>query len=368
MATPRRTPSSFARRRARRGFTILELAVAIVIGMIVIAGFYQFFNVQLRQFVYQDLQMEMHQNARLATDIVSRSARMAGFGSASGVTYGVFGDNGDPAQALSAVIHRNNVGDNGSDVVTFVSMDPALLINTSSGAPPACNTTSLQFSPTALQNAERIAQYQNGELVMCFDPAGVGSFTSYLFSLSAGGDASNGLLYVNDATANLDFQTQCSAVGNLPLVMMCSRAEVATFYIDATDDGTGPGTPEHPVLMMDLDLQAPDDDDVPIVDNVEDLQYAFCLQDAGGIVGKTCNSPADWVTSITAAQVRDIYMIRMNVVVRSSREDLRDMYVGNTPNMLEDHAGGPTGDHYYRQTLTTEVVVRNLRLQGVLFP
>lgn len=358
-----------SRRVGRAGFTLIELMVAIAIGAFVIAALYQLFRAQMRQFVFQDQQMEMHQNARLAADILTRTARMAGYGTASGYTAGVFGDQGDTNSVLSAVIQRNGTGDNGSDVVTFVSMDPSLEMNTAAPSPPPCNTTTLQFSPTALHNSARLAQYQNGELVMCYDPAGIGSFTSYLWSLSGSGDPTGGYLYVSDNSGYADYASVCGTGNNLPLVMMCSRAEVATFYVDATDDGVGPGTPEHPVLMMDLNFHSPDDDDVPVVDDVEDLQVAYCLQNNASLGTSGCSSAGDWVNEIDESTVRDLYMVRLSFIVRSSRPDIQGLYDGLRP-ALEDHAAGTSGDadHYFRQVVSTEVAVRNLRLQAQLFP
>lgn len=361
-------PLHHASRRVlrRAGFTLVELMFAIAIGAFVVAALYQLFRMQMRQFVFQDQQMEMHQNARLAADILTRTARMAGYGTSSGHTLGVFGDMGDPDSILSAVIHRNNTGANGSDVLTLVSMDPALVINTAAASPPSCNTTSLQFSPTALHNAARLPQYRNGELVLCYDPGSIGGYTSYLWTLTADGDAA-GRLYVADNTGYLDYLNACGASANLPLIMMCSRAEIATFYIDATDDGIGPGSPDHPVLMMDLDFEAPDDDDVPVVDNVEDLQFAFCLQDDGALGTTDCADPGDWVDDIAETDVPNIYMIRVSFVVRSSREDLQDLFPGARP-ALEDNPAGAGSDHYYRQVVSTEVTVRNLRMQAQLYP
>lgn len=361
------------RRRALRtlgrrvGFTLIELMVALAIGAFIVAALYQLFRAQMAQFVYQDLQMEMHQNARLAADILTRSGRMAGLGSSSGTTVGALGNGGNAQEPLSSVIFRDNIGNNGSDVVTFVSLDPSLLINTAAATPPPCGATTLNFSTTALHNAARIAQYRNDELMMCYDPASIGGYLSYLWRLNGDGDPTTGSVDIEDASIYADFQTVCNPLGNLPLVMMCSRAEVATFYIDAVDDGVGPGTPQHPVLMMDLDFEAPDDDDVPVVDNVEDMQLAFCLQKNSALGLGKCNSDADWVQDINASDVRDIYMVRFSLVVRSGREDLVRTRTGSRP-ALEDNPGSVDTDFYFRQVVSTEVTVRNLRMQAELYP
>ena len=172
----------------RRGFTLIELMFAIAIGAVVVTGLYQLFRLQMKQFVYQDLQMEMHQNGRMGLDIVSRTARMAGYGT-SGETWGVFGSGGSSGNAMPAVVSYDGTGPNGSDAVTLVSMDPALVINTNATVPPSCDTGTLSFDASALHNAARLAQYQSGELVMCYDYAGIGGYKSFLWSLTAAGNA-----------------------------------------------------------------------------------------------------------------------------------------------------------------------------------
>ncbi len=346
----------------RRGFTLMELMFALAIGVFVVAALYNVFMGQVRQFMFQDQQMEMHQNARLAADILSRTSRLAGYGTA-GTTLGVFGAGSD-ANALPAVISYDNVGPNGSDAITLVSMDPALVVNTSATAPPGCGATSLSVNPTALHNASRLAQYHGGELLMCYDYAALGGFRSYLWPLTADGNAVTGQLEIGSGSGYADYDAVCPVSENLPLIMTCSRAEVATFYIDADDtDGIGAGSVDHPVLMMDLDFESPDADDVPLVDNVEDLQVAYCLKAAGGITD--CSDATSWKNSISTDQADDVFMIRIGLVLRSSRTDPKRMFPGGRP-ALENNPAASGIDNFYRQVLSTEVTVRNMRIQSLL--
>lgn len=350
------------RRRRSPGFTLLELVFAVAIGAVVIAGLYSLFRMQMRSFVQQDLQMEMHQNARMAVDILSRTARMAGYGSGGGDTLGVFGATG-PDDAMPAVLSFNGTGPNGSDAITLVSMDPGLVVNTAALQPPSCDTTTLHVDPLVQHNAARLAQYRTDEILMCFDYAQAGAFRSYMWTLAADGDGTTGDFSVS-ANTQADYIADCGAGANLPVVLTCSRAEVATFYIDADGgDGIGPGSAEHPVLMMDLDLESPDADDVPIVDDVEDLQFAYCLQAAAG--STDCAQDSAWQDTITAADAGSVYMIRISLVLRSSKEQQLEANASQRP-ALEDNGGSATVDHYDRQVVSTEVMVRNLREQANL--
>ena len=351
-------------RSVRRGFTLVELMIALAIGAFVVAALYSLFIGQMRQFMYQDTQMEMHQNMRLGMDILSRSARMAGYGTGT-LTRGPFGDGGDSNATLSAVISYDGAGPNGSDAITLVSMDPALVFNTYESAPPACSSTELHFVPGVNDNATKLAQLESQEMLLCVDYAGIGQFTSYMWSLTAAPDVTNGIVSIADGTSFSDFVANCSGTANLPMIMTCSRAVVATFYIDANDsDGIGSGSADHPVLMMDLDFESPDADDIPVVDNVEDFQLAYCVRPSGSTT-ECQDGGSDWQDSITSADVQNLYMIRMTLVVRSSRPELTRIHE-DAPFAVENNTPSATTDHYYRQILTTRVAVRNLRIQANL--
>lgn len=354
------------RRMSRRGFTLLEMMIAVAIGMIVVAGLYGLFNNQLKSFVYQDLQMEMHQNARLSLDVLSRTARQAGMGT-SGVTAGNFGYGGSADQLLPAIISYDGTGPNGSDAVTFVTMDPDLVMMTQAGIVAQCGTTDLTFEMGVLHNTARISQYSAGEMVMCYDYASAGGYRSFLWQITTNGNSTSGLLGVEDGTAFDDYESSCPSTENLPASMVCSRAEVATFYIDADDDGVGAGTPAHPVLMMDLDFESPDADDIPLVDNIEDLQIQYCFHGescetdpSGGHWDESIDNGSDGVTTNDAD---DVFMVRFSVVVRSSREDLSHAYPGVRIDLANNTGVTSVEDNYYRQVNVTDVTVRNMRIQ-----
>ncbi|MBS3919535.1 MAG: PilW family protein [Deltaproteobacteria bacterium] len=63
----------------KRGITIIELLVGLVICAIVIAAIYRVFTVQSNAYVVQDQVVEVQQNIRSAMEIMVRDIRMAGF-------------------------------------------------------------------------------------------------------------------------------------------------------------------------------------------------------------------------------------------------------------------------------------------------
>ena len=63
----------------KKGVSLIELLVALVICGIVVAGAYRFFITQTRAYAVQDQVIEAQQNVRLAMEILLRDLRMAGY-------------------------------------------------------------------------------------------------------------------------------------------------------------------------------------------------------------------------------------------------------------------------------------------------
>ena len=62
-----------------RGFTLVELMIAMAVGMIVLGAVYALFTVQSKHLANQEQLAELHQNARVAMDIMVRDISMAGY-------------------------------------------------------------------------------------------------------------------------------------------------------------------------------------------------------------------------------------------------------------------------------------------------
>jgi type IV pilus assembly protein PilW len=63
----------------KKGVSLIELLVALVICGSVVAGAYRFFITQTRAYAVQDQVIEAQQNVRLAMEILLRDLRMAGY-------------------------------------------------------------------------------------------------------------------------------------------------------------------------------------------------------------------------------------------------------------------------------------------------
>ena len=64
----------------RKGFTLIELLIALVIGSVLMAGMYRTLLSQQQTYTAGSQVANMHQNARIAVEKMTREIRMAGSG------------------------------------------------------------------------------------------------------------------------------------------------------------------------------------------------------------------------------------------------------------------------------------------------
>jgi len=348
---------------------MLELLVAVTLSTIVVAGLYGVFTIQSRQLMFQDTQMSMHQNLRFAADILSRTIRQAGYGT-GGATRGLLGydygaNSTSSAYTLPAVIASDG-GTGAPDAITLVYAEPSIEMNTMVTTVEPCSTSNLTFDMSARNYGSLIDNYSASEMIMCWDYAPSGGIKSYLWKITTAGNSSTGKIGVASNSGNYsDFDASCSTTDNLPPIMSCSRATVVTYYIDSNGtDGIGPGSSKHPVLMMDLNYtyltSGAAADDVPLVDDIEDMQFEYCAKNTD------CSTESNWLDSLaldsnSKYQGQSLWMVRVSLLARTPREDVRDEHSETRPG-LANRSAASTSDGYHRQILNTQVAIRNLRL------
>lgn len=67
------------RMKKDKGFTLVEMMIAIAVGMLVLSAVYTVFNLQNKLLGDQEQIAELHQNARIAMDMMVREISMAGY-------------------------------------------------------------------------------------------------------------------------------------------------------------------------------------------------------------------------------------------------------------------------------------------------
>jgi type IV pilus assembly protein PilW len=69
----------FSIQHKKPGFTLIELIIAMAVGLIVLGAVYGVFTIQNKSFKTQEQIVEMQQNTRVAMDMMTREIRMAGY-------------------------------------------------------------------------------------------------------------------------------------------------------------------------------------------------------------------------------------------------------------------------------------------------
>ncbi|MCX5831046.1 MAG: prepilin-type N-terminal cleavage/methylation domain-containing protein [Deltaproteobacteria bacterium] len=69
-----------------RGFTLVELMIAMTVGLVVLGAVYALFTVQSKHLANQEQLAELHQNARVAMDMMVREISMAGYNQRNAAT------------------------------------------------------------------------------------------------------------------------------------------------------------------------------------------------------------------------------------------------------------------------------------------
>ena len=69
----------------RKGVTLIELLVALIISAIIVAGIYRVLLTQQQSYAVQEDVVDMQQNVRVALNVMMRELRMAGFGNIGAV-------------------------------------------------------------------------------------------------------------------------------------------------------------------------------------------------------------------------------------------------------------------------------------------
>ncbi len=67
------------KKKRDRGFTLIELMIAMAVALIVLAAIYRVYQTQQKAYTTQQLVVAMQQNARLAMTLMKREIRMAGY-------------------------------------------------------------------------------------------------------------------------------------------------------------------------------------------------------------------------------------------------------------------------------------------------
>ena len=366
------------RRLIARGFTLIELIIAVALSSLVGVLIYTVFINQTQAYRMQADMGTMQQNLRVAMEMLSRDVSMAGWGVGwDGAVWGFGGQGasmGAPPAGASPLyglwILEDSPAATNHDAIEIMMQDPNRATwGWVTGSPMPCATASIVFHADF---AGQAALYNNNGnasgRIMCYTPLLRGKPGAFLWNVA--GPGAGGAVPVT-LNAQSDYTSECTQ--SLPQRMICAPPRYVAYYIDDVADATGIGTPAQPVLYYVPDVLAanasatggyPTPDDIPIAIGIEDMQFEVCM----GGSGIDCTAASTvWTSGFDLAQTtttwENLTAIRIHLVARTLRPDPRRTAVSAVVDPDPDDgfqlANTGTADGYHRRLARTQVLMRN---------
>lgn len=307
-----------------RGFTLVEMLMAVALGLIVLAATTQLFKGGMDATVLVTQSSEMQQSVRSTLNLVAKDVSMAGSGLPPSGMPLPYGNGSTPSffavDATKAWLPNNTyptgvVGASpvsnylygivpgagnglelggpitiaatgkGSDAITVVYADYAFPLNQYTATFPAANPNGdvVNFAPPAvpppgfpaIQSATGI---QVGDMILLNNPTGyaMGEVTG----IAAGPGTSTNITFANGDPLNIN--QSGAAKGNIKFIIgggnpVANRVWVVTYFIEIPLAATG----QPPRLMRQVNGQAPS----PVADNIIGLSINYDLCDGTVIPG-----------------------------------------------------------------------------------
>ncbi len=358
--------TTFRMDRGARGFTLIELVIAMVVTALMILVILMTFTAQNQLYRRQSDIGKTQQNLRLAMEIVSKDVSLIGFGAGvAGEYYGILPAS-SPNTAFQAIEQFNEFpAGSYSDALTLAYVDPdrnhwGFVDQSAAGSGVAsdyrCETTQLRFNTATVAVAGNFTDSdEQWDQIVCFSHSGnLGLGVSYVWSVAGDGDSSTGIVTV-DQNSQTDYSDICDR--GLPEELICGPLVQVAYYIDRDGDGNGPGRSGLPYLMMSTDDEMDDGDDIPIAAGIEDLQFGFCDQiqdcDAQSWVGNhELSSPYNFA---------NLSRVRLRMTARSERQEEQGL-PASAPVILDpNYTRDTTKDTYHRRVAHQVINIQNAR-------
>ena len=321
-----------ARLDGNRGFTLVEMMVAMALLSVIIGGMFSGISA-IGRAQASSASVNLAQNGvRAAFEMMSRDIEMAAAGAKSGtITFA----NGTPTTTQAIVVTDSSTG---PDKIDLVLVDPT------AAATLLVSYGGVQTSMTV----DNTTNFKAGDVIQLSD------LTSATL-LTVTGFGTNGSNPTITVTAPTNTLPKTYTPGSYVF-----RSRRVTYSIDTTTFGAN-----DPLLMIDPDgpgaLAAQ-----PIAEGIEDLQIAmgFDLNADGNLVSVgAAAADDDWVYNVAAetapATLALLRAVRVTLISRPSV--MTAGQIGRRP-AAEDHAIAGSTDSYPRRVLRSELTVRNFNL------
>ncbi len=362
--------------RLNAGFSIIEMMVAIVIGLFLLGGAISMLVTSKRTYTVQDDLARIQENARFAMEFIARDMRMAGyFGCAHNITEvfnhvnsasaGDVFDTRFPVEGFEqgAVAwlpsgNNNNPGIvAGTDAMTVRYLEPSNIFVTNSMPQPSAV---LQITPNnGLEQGDIVAvsDCASADIFQISGPNGNGPSTNGMAVHNTGAGTAPG----NNSTAFPSCPGAASNCFSKAYDVDARILRLNTFRYYVGNDAAGNPALFRAALQLDPVTRTVSQQPIQLIDGVEHMQVQWGVDTTGNQVpdtyldadgaagGVNLANPDDW-TNVIAVRV---WLLLRSVDPIGTDTDARTYQVG-------DQVLGPFNDRRRRRVFATTVFMRNL--------
>lgn len=332
---------------SQRGFTLVEIMVAIVISLFLTAGMIQVYLANKQTYRFTEGLSRIQENGRFAIARLAEDIRMADFwGCAPDI--GSVTNNLDPAgDGYDAALHgftsglvgTDNDGLNGSDSISLAGAFDSGVVVAEPYMPNTAGTIHANDPDDILQN---------GAIVLISDCLGADIFQ--ITNLTAGGGTDEVSVVHNSGSndpGNYNPGACSGGGGNAHCLSQVYAGDASMYALRSVRYFLQAGESGEPALWMTLGNATRE-----LVTGVEDMQITYG-EDTNG--DRTANR---YVALPDVADMEQVVSVRISLLLRSEEDNLVD-----APQVVAYNGGSFTaGDRRIRQVMTTTLAVRNRTL------
>ena len=363
-------------RSAEAGVTLIELMVALLLGLILISGAIQVFVSNRAGYAFNEGFSRLQENGRFALDTIDYHTRLAGYlGCLSGVT--VFNNLNTPT-ALPYNLPQGIIGyeaagtlpgqtfaataTNPANSATAANWTPALPAPLLGSVIPGSdvlivrhvNPTSYALlspfsSATQVTAVAPATAFQVGDIAVASDCQ-----KASIFQVTAIGAVGGGITLSHTATgtpgnsaaeASWDTDEQYAAGAQV------ARGETWAFYVGARGAGLPPALFQRRLIIDPATTTARFDVPEEIVEAVEMMQVRY------GVDANLDGAIEQYVTADAVGDWARIAAVRVALVTRSPEEYGTE--VDNANYIVDDTTFNPVNDRRVRQVFVSTIAIRN---------
>jgi len=329
----------FRLKNKQQGMTLIEILIALVLGLFLLAGIFQIFLSSKQSYRMQENMSRMQENGRFAMEFLSRDIRMAGYqgcsaASANNITAPTLPNPNPVPITLPA---GSNLAISGSDAIA--NNWNTIACGASNECIAGSDAVSYHFGGACGNLTGNMATNNANIQISAANSCGIQTYDVFLISDCTTSDifiAYNASSAAGTQTiAHANNQNTASFLGAVygPDAKLY-KMDSSTFFLRT---GAG-GQPS--LWKMDNTKAASGANPVELIEGIEDMQILY------GEDTNADGAPNRYVNSATVANMNNVVSVRITLSVRSIEDSLTATLTA-------------AGDHRLRKTFTSTIGIRN---------